>query len=570
MVRNPSGDFRSPRHRDKSVQSTDVSAPQEGKPTTPDTPRESSRRPTMSPRRIFVILSVLVALVVPFTLDGTLRTAAFVMLYPVAVIGSGRLLTTTTIRAAVSIAMMIVLSLGVIHAIRCYIFPDAFYGELPDSVAIPFHVVIVSVSFLLSFLIWLAFQHQGQFRRTKWMIVAFAVLLLTGLGYLTQGASIGMTPMRMLASIDEFEDAVDPDSFQRQQASVFLAACGRATEAEAISRWHVPADPDSAIRPRVADIDRSELTPLDWRSTLRRIAEQERLLLIMEAHNAPKHRQWIEQALPILHEAGFRDYAAETLSPPTRSLMLRGYPTSMTGYYSADPSFGNLLRVALELNFRIHAYESIQRTPEAREKGQALHLAQILSSDPKMKLVVHAGYAHVFKRNHPDDLRTMASYLWEETGIEPYTIYQSWHSREELESRELSKLLAAEGEPRMLEPPPGLPISPQFNFAEGAIDALVIHHPSSGDAATRSHAFPRHRVRVTGTWNGNQWPILIAAVVPEESDSAIPLDQVLLRENERQFQLWLPVNKYELRVYDRNGIVASGASQILFDGESEP
>ena len=184
--------------------------------------------------------------------------------------------------------------------------------------------------------------------------------------------------------------------------------------------------------------------------------------------------------------------------------MLRGYPTSMTGYYSADPSFGNLLRVALELNFRIHAYESIQRTPEAREKGQALHLARILSSDPKMKLVVHAGYAHVFKRNHPDDLRTMASYLWEETGIEPYTIYQSWHSREELESRELSKLLAAEGEPRMLESPPRLPMSPQFNFAgaggqdgqmslDDQIQVIPIPQVGGDDAPTTDKGLPHLR-----------------------------------------------------------------------------
>jgi hypothetical protein len=85
-----------------------------------------------------------------------------------------------------------------------------------------------------------------------------------------------------------------------------LAICGREADAELVLGSHVSGGNRKA---RSADsshpIDTSGFQMRPWRETLAKIAAHERLIVIMEAHNAPKHRQWIEQTLSILQTAGF-------------------------------------------------------------------------------------------------------------------------------------------------------------------------------------------------------------------------------------------------------------------------
>jgi hypothetical protein len=274
----------------------------------------------------------------------------------------------------------------------------------------------------------------------------------------------------------------------------------------------------------------------------------------MEAHNSPKHREWIEQVLPVLREAGFRDYAAEGLGESPQSLQQRGYPVTSTGFYVSDPQFGNVLRTAINLGLELHRYEAQGKNYRDREREQAANLAKLFAENPKLKLVVHAGYGHVFKKPLQGGEKMMAAYLWEMTAIEPYCILQTWHSPEEVEARQLARLVEG-NQPAMLVPAPRGLKDPQFMYPDGAVDALVVHAPSVGSPAERVHPYRAARKRIAGAWKGTEWPVLIGAFKKGESPDAVALDQAMLRAGERRFVLWVPPADYEVRLFGMRGRV---------------
>lgn len=278
----------------------------------------------------------------------------------------------------------------------------------------------------------------------------------------------------------------------------------------------------------------------------------------MEAHNATQHREWIAQTLPIFYKAGFRHYAAEALQEAGDALKTRGYPVQTTGFYVADPRFGNLLRRAIELGYAIHEYESllVSEIPQ-REEQQAQTLANIIAANPGCKILIHAGYAHSFKQPVPGVGKWMAARLWEKTGIEPYCIYQSNDEYDSHNYPRLVELAGATDEPKMLIPPPFRLTNPQFaGIPTGAIDALVIHPLSKGKPpAARKPVFRSDMTQISGRWLESEWPIVVGAYRTGEPVDAIALDQVMLRQGESEFELWIPTQPYELRITSPSGVV---------------
>ncbi|WP_276366292.1 hypothetical protein [Chryseolinea sp. H1M3-3] len=158
-------------------------------------------------------------------------------------------------------------------------------------------------------------------------------------------------------------------------------------------------------------------------------ADKERIIIINEAHHFPYHRVFIASLLPGLYAKGFRYYGAETLNFSDSLINERKYPLLSSGYYTAEPQFGNLVRDALTQGFRVFAYEARTKetisNPKLREIEQAKNIQQVLNRDPSAKILIHAGYDHI----REDSLggsweKAMASRLKELTGINPFTINQ--------------------------------------------------------------------------------------------------------------------------------------------------
>jgi len=169
--------------------------------------------------------------------------------------------------------------------------------------------------------------------------------------------------------------------------------------------------------------------PVDAYEYILKRARNEQIIMINEAHHFPFHRVFINTLLKGLYNLGFRYYGAEALDFRDSTINQRGYPVLSSGYYIAEPQFGNLIREALNLGYTLFPYEArsfkLFRDPKLRELEQAKNIQQILSKDSTAKILIHAGYAHI----REDSLggqweKAMAGRFVELTGINPLTINQ--------------------------------------------------------------------------------------------------------------------------------------------------
>ncbi|MGH9835707.1 MAG: hypothetical protein ACRD9Y_22030, partial [Blastocatellia bacterium] len=162
------------------------------------------------------------------------------------------------------------------------------------------------------------------------------------------------------------------------------------------------------------------------------------VVMINEAHHVPQHRALTLELLPRLRRQGFAYFAAETLDEADTQLNARGYPTAQSGYYTAEPVHGELIRGALRLGYRVVPYEAQGAgSADERERGQARNLIErILKHDPQARILIHAGYAHIDETGADRVGVTMAQRFKEATGLDPFTIDQtemSEHSAPEYE-----------------------------------------------------------------------------------------------------------------------------------------
>lgn len=177
--------------------------------------------------------------------------------------------------------------------------------------------------------------------------------------------------------------------------------------------------------------------PVPALEAIRDLASGRQVIMINEAHHDPRHRAFTIQLLEVLRDEGFQYFAAETLNVADTALAMRGYPTSMSGAYIVEPVYGSLVRAAIRLGYTVIAYESEHsNTTDEREREQAANLqARILDQDPDAKIVVHAGYGHIYEAPL-DAVVPMAVRFRERTGIDPLSIDQTImteHARRDLE-----------------------------------------------------------------------------------------------------------------------------------------
>lgn len=158
------------------------------------------------------------------------------------------------------------------------------------------------------------------------------------------------------------------------------------------------------------------------------------VFMINEGHSNPNTRAFTLSLLQDLYNQGYRYFGAEGIKFEDSLLNQRGFPVIETLTY-AEPLYGELLRQALEIGFKVFSYEcemdsfrnydslqykihqgrsirtgAISRlvmdtvknelliSTDTREKEQAENIYSILQKDPSAKIVVHAGYGHIYKQ----------------------------------------------------------------------------------------------------------------------------------------------------------------------------
>ncbi|NUO01036.1 MAG: OmpA family protein [Saprospiraceae bacterium] len=176
-------------------------------------------------------------------------------------------------------------------------------------------------------------------------------------------------------------------------------------------------------------------------------AEQEKIILINEAHNRPKHRAFVALLLDSLYQRGYRYLGLEMLFPADTLINSRGYPILSSGLYSQEPVAGELIRMALETGYEVFGYDANAQEIEAaretwaakdesfaqladfaqemnaRDRVQANKIAEKMKRNKNGKYLILAGFGHI-RENIIGDWHPMAYQLKKYHQIDPFTVDQ--------------------------------------------------------------------------------------------------------------------------------------------------
>jgi hypothetical protein len=327
------------------------------------------------------------------------------------------------------------------------------------------------------------------------------------------------------------------------------------------------------------DLESSPIDNYERRGAIDAIAsaaEKQQVIMINEEHDTPMHRAFTTRLLPILYAKGFRYLAAETISDDDTELNKRGYPTQKTGFYTADPVYGDMIRTALRLGFKIVPYEHMRvdcKNPDdnpdfcqdERERGQAQNLYdRILKNEPNAKILVHVGRGH----NQEANFETWAMMAWhfkQISKIDPFTIGQMHLSERSRPENEFPLYRYAAAKWKFAEPS-------VFQSKDGKLwsepaNDLTIFHPRAiykdGRPAWLEMGGARKSLRLYGkVENSVAMPFLpqtggtflVQIFAANEPNEAIPVDQIIVTDAKKAPVLMLPTKgDFRVRAIDESG-----------------
>ncbi|HJP99122.1 MAG TPA: hypothetical protein VJ862_11215 [Rhodanobacteraceae bacterium] len=314
--------------------------------------------------------------------------------------------------------------------------------------------------------------------------------------------------------------------------------------------------------------------PVQAATYIPELAKNYRVVFLNEAHNLALTRTLTVRLLRRLREEGFNTFAVETLDrKDMAALAKRGYPTVVSGYYTREPIYAEMVRTALTLGYKVVAYEADgDRTGDAREAQQAENLWKILKDDPAARLVVNAGYEHIQKLGKFLGVQSMAEHFVEDSGIVPLSVEQTIlipHQDRSMDHPDYDAIINAvhttqpivflgkNGKPWSLRP--GYDVSvvfPEEHFRLG--------RPTWLSLLGIRVAYPVH-----GTVCRGHYPCMVSARYDDERDDAIPADRMVLEPisemtidgirvtsgevSTLRGELYLRPGRYRLFATDQNG-----------------
>lgn len=286
-------------------------------------------------------------------------------------------------------------------------------------------------------------------------------------------------------------------------------------------------------------------------------AKSNRIIIINEAHHSSLHRVFTRSLLQQLYDNGYRNLGLEALTngKQTDSLLHdRKYPVMETGHYTKDPQFGNLIRTALEIGYKVFPYETTNRNNgKPREIDQARNIQEVIERRPNEKFLIHCGFGHVVVGDHEQWEKAMAGRLAEFTGIDPLTIDQVLYS--EKSRLEVSHPLLQAfpiTRPSVLIDRENRPL----RYAQGKTwaDIAVLHPLSSYTAERPDWLFENGSKKVNLTLSDLdiEFPVMVLAFKKGEMISeAVPVDILEVADKNTPTLLALPKGRYEVVIANR-------------------
>ncbi len=165
------------------------------------------------------------------------------------------------------------------------------------------------------------------------------------------------------------------------------------------------------------------------------------VIMFNEAHDRVQTRAYFLSLLKDLKSAGATFLAMETLNENGNLKSLDG----TTGYYSAEPVCGQIIREAIKLGYKLIPYEDTlgyKHTNNERDSIQARNLYnRIKTKNGVEKTVVLAGYGHIAEGTFNPDFRCMGMYFKTISQIDPLTVNQCEFIEESYMSTLSSKII---------------------------------------------------------------------------------------------------------------------------------
>jgi hypothetical protein len=312
----------------------------------------------------------------------------------------------------------------------------------------------------------------------------------------------------------------------------------------------LPADPTAA-----ASLD--GFRPVPAADAVTDAAQQ--IVIVNEAHHVPQHRALTIELLKKLKRKGFTYFAAETLFETDANLNERGYPTISSGAYISEPLYGDIVRTAIKLGYKVVSYEvGFGGGPDARERGQAENLKnRIFSKDPQAKVLIHVGYGHNSEAIRKDGTKLMAGYLKEFTGIDPLTVDQTAMSERSAPEYELPLYRHVAIRKDSVRPVVFQNSRREFWTPKDSGRDITVFSPRSVYTSGRPMWLRldsnREQYLLPADVCQTETHCLVRARVAAESADAIPVDQIEVRSTAKT-ALMLPKGSFIIEVENAKGI----------------
>lgn len=372
----------------------------------------------------------------------------------------------------------------------------------------------------------------------RWMTVAAALMLYAPVvGAAERPPPLPDMFMSVFDAVEKVSDRSKPWFQSRQQ----LAMVGR-------DDLIVDLLYSRTARPPCEPLKRSGEIVDPLSEIVARAKSSGRIVMLNEAHDDAQTRVLIMQAMLPLHDLGFSVYAAETFMRSVGSRSPK-WPLLTDGFYSYEPTFGELLRLARALDFEFVPYEADEprRASEddvaariaERETSQTRNIMErIITPKPGAKILMHVGHHHLIEQPVKNGLggenRWMANRLKEASGIDPLTVDQTTF-QSPLDRPVICALNSDADKKRALavDVTVGLPKP-----------TIANHRPNWRRAMGQTDVpIPKHLLKVAA------WSIVEARYASEPAE-AIPADRILIAPGEN-VPLLLKPGKYRIEAWTR-------------------
>lgn len=254
-----------------------------------------------------------------------------------------------------------------------------------------------------------------------------------------------------------------------------------------------------------------------------------------------------------------------------KNLDNRGFAVLESGFYTKESQFGNLIQEAVKIGFTVFGYEGTSRVNDGgktREKEQAENIVKLMKENPNSKFLIHCGYEHIIEGipSIPTWDKAMAGRIIEMTGINPFTIDQTYYSEK--------------GTPALNSPYiqlvnqdyPVIMVDKDNKIFTGAIDEskkidCTIIHPVTKYLNNRpdwvSLSKERKTVKIEKT-KIKEYPALVLAYrINEYEKNGIPADVIELLDASEKSNLILEKGEYRILIKNSDYKIVSDFVQTV-------